>query len=180
MGYFASVSEFMSRAGSRRRGLPGVARGWRSTIRLTKRCVIELVLGCRLGVGVEVTRPGIGQVPERRAPGRCDTRRRRGFAEVGENVAHSRAVDDEGDDAHVAAAAETPERENLVEAGERQRPSVTGGANGRSREISAATPTGRFWLRIQPVIHRMQDVISYEAPHWWPFKDTQRRPWPTP
>lgn len=51
---------------------PGVARRRRSTLGLPSDALIELGLGCRLGVGVEVARPGIGHVPERWAPGGCD------------------------------------------------------------------------------------------------------------
>jgi ABC-type transporter Mla maintaining outer membrane lipid asymmetry ATPase subunit MlaF len=74
--------------------------------------LIERVLGCRLGVGVEVTRPGIG-----RDPGWC-----RRLAEVDEAVAYRGRIGDEGDDAHLGAPQRTPEREHFVDAAEQQRP----------------------------------------------------------
>jgi hypothetical protein len=43
--------------------LPGVARCWQSTFGLLSDALIELVLRCRLGVGIEGARPGIRQVP---------------------------------------------------------------------------------------------------------------------
>jgi hypothetical protein len=46
--------------------------------RLPSEALIEFDLGCRLGVRVELTRPGIGQVPQRRAAGRRDARWRGG------------------------------------------------------------------------------------------------------
>ena len=66
-------------AGARRSGLPRDA-------------LIELDLGCRRGVGVEATGPGIGQVPQRRAAGRCDARRRGGFAAVAEGEQRKRTA----------------------------------------------------------------------------------------
>jgi hypothetical protein len=70
--------------------------------------LIELAHGCRLGAGVEVTRPGSGQVPQRRASGRCDARRRGGFAEVDEDVVDRGRVGDEGDDPHLGATERIP------------------------------------------------------------------------
>lgn len=49
-------------------------------------------------MGSEATRLGIGQVPERQAPGRRYGGWRDRLTEVDEDVAHGRAVGDEGDD----------------------------------------------------------------------------------
>ena len=61
-------------AGGRRSGLPSDA-------------LIELVVGCRHGVGSEVTRSGRGRIPEGQTAGGRDARRRDGFAQVEEEVA---------------------------------------------------------------------------------------------
>jgi hypothetical protein len=72
---------------------------------------------------------------------------------VGEDVADGRRVGDEGDDPYFGAAG-AAERENVVDAGEQQRPGVAGGgASGvvaaasaravtaaRSGELGASTP----------------------------------------
>jgi hypothetical protein len=44
------------------------------------------------------------------------------------DVAHDRRFGDKGDDPHLAAALRAEERENLVNPGKQQRPSITGGA----------------------------------------------------
>lgn len=63
---------------------PGVTRGWDSggRSRLPSEALIELVLGCQLGLKVEASRPGIRQVPRRRVAGRRDALRCGGFAGV--------------------------------------------------------------------------------------------------
>ena len=92
-------------------------------------------------MGIEATRPGVGQVPERRVPGWRDGRRRGGFAEMGKDRAHGRGIGEESDDAHLGATHGAHEREHFVpqgfpsviDAGEQQRPGVAGSA-----------PMGRF------------------------------------
>ena len=65
---------------------------------------------CRLGVRVEVTRPGIGQVPRRRAAGWRDARWRGAFADVEERAADGGRIGDEGDDAHLGATEPVDQR----------------------------------------------------------------------
>lgn len=64
-----SVVRVKRRCGRRRSSLPGEA-------------LVELVLGCRLGVAVGGTRSGIGQVPQGRAAGGGDAGRRGRRAEM--------------------------------------------------------------------------------------------------
>jgi hypothetical protein len=56
-------------------------------------------------------------------------RRRDGFAEMDQDVAHGRGIGDEGDDAHLGATHGAHQREHFVDAGEHQRPRVAGGTN---------------------------------------------------
>ena len=79
----------------RPRARPGVTRGGRSTLGLPSDALTELDRGCRLGVGVAVTRSGSGSVPQRRPAGGCDVRRRGGFAEVDEDMAAGGRIGDE-------------------------------------------------------------------------------------
>jgi hypothetical protein len=73
------------------------------------------------GIGVE------GEVVLRRAAGRGGGRRGSGQAEVGEDGVDGFCGGDEGEDAHVAAAAGAGEGEYLVDAGEEASPAGAGG-----------------------------------------------------
>jgi len=66
--------------------------------------LVEFVLRWRLGVGGEVTRPAIGQVLQRLAPGRRHAGWRGRLTEVEEGVAHGRGMGVECDCAHRANA----------------------------------------------------------------------------
>ena len=57
----------------------------------------------------------VGGLPQRRAAGGRDAGRRGGFTPMAEDVAHSRAVGDEGDDPYRGAAAGANQRKNLME-----------------------------------------------------------------
>ena len=71
---------------------------------------------------------GASGLPPWRAAGGRDLGWRGRLTEVDEDVAHGRAVGDEGDDAHRAATVGAHQRENFVDAGEQQRPGIAGGA----------------------------------------------------
>lgn len=70
--------------------------------------------------------------------GGCDAGWRGRLTEVAEDVAHGRAVGDEGDDPHRTATAGTQQRENFAEASEQQRPGLTCGATMLRDERGAA------------------------------------------
>ena len=84
---------------------------------------------------VKLALPGIRHRPQRRATGRHQTRWRCRLAQMREDVARGHRLGDEGDDphpkgascgAHLTATLGTEERKDLVDAGEQQRPCVTG------------------------------------------------------
>jgi hypothetical protein len=100
------------------------------------------VVGGRLvevgaGIGVE------GEVVLRRSAGRGERRRGGGQAEVGEDGVDGFCSGDEGEDAHVGAAAGAGEREDLVDAGEEASPAGAGGGAPRGvRQVDGVSVPG--------------------------------------
>jgi hypothetical protein len=80
---------------------------------------------CRLGRLIATVRSDTGQAPEWRAAGCRDARRRRGFAEVDEDVAHRGRVGDEVDDARLGPTQGAHPRKHFMDAGEQQRRGTT-------------------------------------------------------
>ena len=94
----------------------------------TRRRAIELVVRCRPGLAIDLALPCGRQFPKWRATGRRYGGWRDRLTEVDEDVAHGRAVGDEGDDPHLGAAERAAEWEDLIDAGQQQCPGVAGSA----------------------------------------------------
>jgi hypothetical protein len=82
---------------------------------------VEVEAGIGVGIGVE------GEVVLRRSASGGEGRRGGGQAEVGEDGVDGFCGGDEGEDAHVGAAAGTGEGEDLVDSGEETSPAGAGG-----------------------------------------------------
>ena len=70
---------------------------------LPRDALIELVIRCWLGLGVESVLPGIRHLPQRWATSRHQRRWRCRLAQMREDLAHGHGVVDESDDAHLGA-----------------------------------------------------------------------------
>ena len=96
--------------------------------RLPGKALIELVVRCRLRLGVDGAGPGALHLPQWRTAGRGDSGWGDRLAEGDEDVAHHCCLGDEGDDPQVGAAERAAEREDFMDAGEQQDPGAAGGA----------------------------------------------------
>ena len=81
-----------------------------------------------MSLRIVLTQGGALHLPERGRTGFHQTWRRGRLAQMAQDLADGSGVGDEGDDSHLAAAAWTDERKDLIDPHEQHRPGVAGGA----------------------------------------------------